>query len=135
MKKKIFNFILLVFGFFFFSCFKVNAAENVTLNFDINEHFNYYYEFLHNTSFYQFVIGKGSNFGNYLKSYNNQLGDVFFAYSSDVSVDTSGNHYAPTNIPDDSFYVIILRNYKLKNYLFRFPLNYSYSLTKAYCLF
>ena len=125
MKKKLLYLFIGVFGFFFFSCLRVNAATNVPLDFDKHEHFNYYYEFMHNTKFYQFVIGKGDSFGSFLKSYNNQLGQVFFAYASDINVDTTGYHYAPTSIPEDSKYVIILPSNTISFYL-------SYSTGKYY---
>ena len=102
MKKKLLYLFIGVFGFFFFSCYRVNAATNVSLDFDKYEHFNYYYEFMHNTKFYQFVVGKGDSFGDYLNSFDNDVKDVFFVFSSDINYN---------NKPDNSYYSIVLTKF------------------------
>ena len=101
MKKKIVSLLFVFFGFFFFSCFKVDAAllGNESLDFDIHEHFNYFYEMKTNSKFYQFVISKGDNFLNYLNSYSGYHDYVLFSYSSDL---------VNFSLPDNSYYSIIL---------------------------
>ncbi len=124
MKKKFINLILVVFSFFFFSCFRVYAQDfytlNLRLNFDLNEHFNYFYEFQHNTPFYQFILGNSSNFSNYLKSFYSDGYDVFFAYSNDLDSNLE------SHIPADSHYVIIMTNHNTHCYLRYSSDNYSY---------
>lgn len=54
MKKYISILLLAMFSFFFFDV-KVNA-KNFTINYDVNEHFNFFYEQKNNTTFYQFLM-------------------------------------------------------------------------------
>ena len=112
MKKKILSLFIGVLGFFFFSCFKVSASTySSVLNFDLHEHFNFYYEMIHNTEFYKMISRNGNNFSNYLKSYYNDASEVFFAYSDDL------DSIMQSHVPEGSKYVIIMTNPRTYCYL------------------
>lgn len=70
MKYKKYLFLIFVFGLFLIFPFsKVSAKNlNVGIDFDNNEHFNYFYEMKNNTSFYQFLVGKSDTLKSYLLS-------------------------------------------------------------------
>lgn len=121
MKKKIFSLFIGVLGFFFFSCYKVNASTvDHTLNFDDDFAFNFYYEFINNTPFYRFISGMGNGFSNYLKSFSPDGSDVFFAYSSFLD-STIQSH-----IPEDSKYVILITGKYNRCYLYYLNGAYGY---------
>ena len=55
MKKNV-KFLVLFFVLFFSFSFSVNAKDITTgINFEAHEHFNYFYEFKHQTPFYMFL--------------------------------------------------------------------------------
>lgn len=59
MKKYISILLLMMFSFFFFDV-KVEA-KNFAINYDINEHFNFFYEQKNSTPFYQFLMSNGKD--------------------------------------------------------------------------
>lgn len=125
MKKKILSLFIGVLGFFFFSCNKVLALpfvnQNINLDFDANTHFNFYYEFYHNTDFYKFIVSQGSGFQAYLKSFVSDGHDVFFAYTSDLD-STMQSH-----VLEDSYYTIIITGNYNRCYLYYDSGNYSFT--------
>ena len=100
--KRLFISISLVLSCFFFFNTSVSAAQNFTLDYDINEHFNYFYELKNNTPFYQFLLSQGDSLINdYFKSFLSDFNHIYILYSSDLL-------NSKVSIPADSKYVIIL---------------------------
>lgn len=106
MKKLFISISLVISCFFFFNTCNVDAAVNFTLDYDINEHFNYFYEQKENTPFYQFLISQGySFFTDFLKSFKNDFSYVYILYTSDIPSDTL------SDIPVDAKYAVVLTSY------------------------
>lgn len=100
--KRLFISISLVLSCFFFFNTSVSAAQNFTLDYDINEHFNYFYELKNNTPFYQFLLSQGDSLINdYFKSFLSDFNHIYILYSSDLL-------NSKVSIPANSKYVIIL---------------------------
>ncbi len=101
MKKRFVYYIFAFFTFFFFSCFDLKASTiNEDLDLDAHNHFNFYYEAVHNTDFYRFVNGKGSTFESYLSSYGIPTDFIYFSYALDF------NWFGLDYIPENAYYVI-----------------------------
>lgn len=98
MKNKKFCILsfLVFFSFFFFSFSNLKAATNFTINYDIDEHFNYFYEQKNNTPFYQFLVSKGDSlFTDYFKSFYSGFNHVYISYCVDFLESSSDS-----SIPD-----------------------------------
>ncbi len=121
MKK---NYVLLIILgiFLILPCTKVNAKNvNVGINFDANEHFNYFYEMKNNTPFYQLLVSKGDELLPYLNtfrnagSYNSYIIHLMY-YSDYCSIMTCDDNISAK-------YVILIYNHV--NTSFSFPLSFG----------
>ncbi len=107
MKKNV-KFLVLFFVLFFSFSFSVNAKDITTgINFEAHEHFNYFYEFKHQTPFYMFLNSQGENLPLYLNSYNNDKilsNSIKIFYSKDFEsvLDTPGNSKYLIVVPEKS---------------------------------
>lgn len=128
MKKLFISISLVISCFFFFNTSNVDAATNFTLDYDINEHFNYFYELKNNTSFYQFLVSQGSSLiDDYFKSYLPNLNHVYILYPSDLPKKIS--------VPSGTKYVVVLSDISeptLKYYEASFHFNLEFSSISRY---
>ena len=118
---------LVFFSFFFFSFSNLKAATNFDINYDINEHFNYFYEQKNNTPFYQLLMSRGDSlFSDYFKSFYNGYQYVYISYCVDYLDNYSGA------IPDVMLgckYAVVL-SHESHNFIYKdgvFNLSNSYT--------
>lgn len=64
--KKVFSYVLLGLGAFFIFSMQSFAKEEITINYDVNEYFNFFYEQKNNTPMFQLIISQGNEFPEYL---------------------------------------------------------------------
>lgn len=97
--------------FFFFSC-NIFAKDNNTLNYDINEHFNYFYEQKNNTEIFQKINSYGTNLFDYFLSFvpgfdtrGYKFALIDYTSNFDIKIGDSS-----ITLPDlyDSIYVVVL---------------------------
>lgn len=104
--KKIFISISLVISCFFFFNYSVDASTDFPINYDIHEHFNFFYEQQHNTEFYQLLL-ENSDICSYINSYFSSsprtCSRVVISYTKDISMRSS-----LSSLPDNAYYTIIL---------------------------
>lgn len=105
MKKYIIPLFMFIFSFILAG--NVNAKTyNVTINFDVNEKFNYFYEQKNNTPFFNYLVGLGSDIydelGSYVNSEFSSSNNPIFLYH----YDEIANLLNSTKVPDNAYYVI-----------------------------
>lgn len=115
--KKIITGVLLCLCSFFFFAGESNAAVNFALNYDIHEHFNYFYEQKNNTPFYQFITNNSiEDLKDIFRSYTYIDSDdpfVFgFYYASDIGNFLSVPDSVASNVPDNAYYAVLISELK-----------------------
>lgn len=97
--KKVFSYVLLGLSAFFIFSMQSFAKEEITINYDNNEYFNFFYEQKNNTPMFQLITSQANEFPNYLMSLAGFNGTYIWAsYSSGTS-----------DFPDAKYYFIIGR--------------------------
>lgn len=104
MKKLFISISLVISCFFFFNTSNVDASTDFPINYDINEHFNFFYEQQKNTPFYQLLL-ENSDFCSYLQSISNDVdcSQILIAYTKDVSLRSNSS-----DIPKNAYYTIVV---------------------------
>lgn len=124
MKNKYIFMIIL--SLFLFLPFNKVSARNMEINFDINDKFNYFYEFKNNTPFYNFLLSKGKNLRDYLNSYYDSGSDdyMILIYSGSQLYTRDMN----SKYIDDTYYIICV----LEEYNSTHPFKLCIDDTKMY---
>ena len=105
MKRYIIPLFMFIFSFILIG--NVNAKTyNATINFDVNEKFNYFYEQKNNTPFFNYLVGLGGDIydelGSYVNSEFSSSNNPIFLYH----YDEISSLLDVTKVPDNAYYVI-----------------------------
>ena len=97
--KKVFSYVLLGLSAFFIFSMQSFAKEEITIDYDNNDYFNFFYEQKNNTPMFQLITSQANEFPDYLMRLADFTGEYIWAsYSSGTS-----------DFPDAKYYFIIGR--------------------------
>lgn len=140
MKKFLVSISLVISCFFFFNYSVEAKVADFTINYDIHEHFNFFYEQKNNTGFYQMLISDkyDAYFGSPSRLWIYYTDDLRNAYSAD-----SSSVFADVPYPENSKYTVIYTSssfqesfhYELDNLYFNFSCNYGNPASLYYVFF
>lgn len=107
--KKVFSYVLLGLSAFFIFSMQSFAKEEITINYDNNEYFNFFYEQKNNTPMFQLITSQGKEFPDYLMRLAGFKGSyIWAAYCSNGMCSDYSNA---------KYYFIIGRTSSFLNYI------------------
>lgn len=127
MNKKLVFFSLIFMTLF---CFKTNvfaSSVKVGINYDANEHFNYFYEQKNNTGFYQFLQEHRLDFEEHMRKYKTSFSSYADHYFIYYAKDLEKYLLQDYSFPENAKYVILAVDYSMTyDYISHYNNKYGY---------